>query len=125
MAGDVAEPGAGHQQDRVGDDVAGHHQLQARAGGVQAGVDRGSGDVDDGRVEHGHELADEDDGQDETGTNPAFAAGQPAGAGVAGQDVGHALSLASVLSRYQDTGYPGTSTTWQATRGRGRMGSKG
>ena len=121
VAGDVAEPGAGHQQDRIGDDVAGHHQLQARAGGVQAGVDRGSGDVDDGRVEHGHELADEDDGQDETGTHPAFAAGQQAGAGVTGQDVGHALSLASVLSRYQDTTYPGTDTTWQPTSRAGRM----
>ena len=121
VADDVAEPGAGHQQDRVGDDVAGHHQLQARAGGAQAGVDRGSGDVDDGRVEHGHELADEDDGQDETGTHPAFAAGQQAGAGVSGQDVGHALSLVSVLSRYQDTTYPGTDTTWQADERAGRM----
>ena len=73
---------------------------------------RGS-DVDDGGVEDGHELADEDDGQDETGTHRAFAAGQRAGAGITGQDVGHVTSLTSFLSRYQDTGYPGTSSTWQ------------
>ena len=28
---DVAEPGTGHQQDRVGDRVTGHHELQPRA----------------------------------------------------------------------------------------------
>ena len=97
VAEDVAQPGTGHQQDGVGDGVAGHDQLQARAGGVQAGVDRGRGDVDDGGVEHGHELADEDDGQDETGTHRTFAAGQQAGAGITGQDVGHDLSLAPIV----------------------------
>src|SRR5207247_3445544 len=107
VAEDVAQPGAGHQQDRVGDDVAGHHQLQARAGGVQGGVDRGRGHVDDGRVEHRHELADEHDGQDETGTHRADRAGQQVTAGVTSQDVGHDLSLPSALSRYQDTSYPG------------------
>src|SRR6478672_6229122 len=88
---------------------------------MQDRVDRGRGDVHDGRVEHGHELADEDDGQDETGTHRAFAAGQQAGAGVTSQDVGHDLSLASTLSRYQDTGYPGINTTWQAAGRVGRM----
>ena len=43
----------------------------------------------------------------------AFAAGQRASAGITGQDVGHVTSLTSFLSRYQDTGYPGTSSTWQ------------
>src|SRR5690242_7485033 len=88
---------------------------------MQDGVDRGRGHVHDGRVEHGHELADEHDGQDETGTHRAFAAGQQAGPGVTSQDVGHDLSLASRLSRYQDTGYPGTNTTWQAAEGAGSI----
>ena len=52
-------------------------------------MDRGGGDVDDGGVEHGHELTDEDDGQDETGTHRAVTAGKCAGAGITGQDVGH------------------------------------
>ena len=64
-------------------------------------------------VEHGHELTDEDDGQDETGTHRTFAAGQRAGAGITGQDVGHATKPDAFLSRYQDTGYPGTNSTWQ------------
>ena len=62
VAQDVAKPGTGHQQHRVGNRVAGHHELQPRPGGAQAGMDRRGGDVDDGGVEHGHELADEDDG---------------------------------------------------------------
>src|SRR5689334_15252150 len=89
---------------------------------MQDRVDRGRGDVHDGRVEHGHELADEDDGQDETGTHRAFAAGQQAGAGVTSQDVGHDSSLASTLSRYQGTGYPGTNATWLGAGLACRMG---
>ena len=60
-------------------------------------MDRGSGDVDDGSVEHGHELADKDDGQDETGTHRAFAAAKLAGACVTGQDVGHVTKPAAIL----------------------------
>src|SRR5690242_3364159 len=88
---------------------------------MQDGVDRGRGHVHDGRVEHGHELADEHDGQDETGTHRAFAAGQQAGPGVTSQDVGHDLSLASTLSRYQDTTYPGTNATWLGAGLAGRV----
>ena len=43
---DVAEPGAGHQQDRVGDRVADHDELPAGAGRPQAGMNRRHRDVD-------------------------------------------------------------------------------
>src|SRR5262249_15804371 len=105
----------------VGDGVAGHHELQPRPGGAQVSVDRGGGDVDDGSVEQGHELPGEHDGEDETGTHRTLATGEQA-AGVTGQDVGHASSLAPFLSGYLDTTYPGTDTTWKAAACPGRMG---
>ncbi len=60
MPEDVAEPGAGDQQHGVGDHVPGDHQLQAGAGGVQVGMDRGGCDVNHGGVEDGHELPGQD-----------------------------------------------------------------
>src|SRR5581483_2358329 len=115
------EPGAGHQQHGVGDDVPGHHELEPGARGAQAGVDRGGGDVDDGGVEQGHELPGEHDGQDETGTHRALGAAEQAGAqaatGGTRQDVGHASSLVPSLSRYLDTVHPGTDTTWKRSGG--------
>ena len=55
----VAQASAGDEQHRVGDDVAGDHHLQPRAGGVQVSTQGRRGDVDDRDVEDRHELPDE------------------------------------------------------------------
>ena len=68
VAQDAAQARAGHQQDGVGDDVAGGDHLQAGAGGVQLLVDARQGDVDDGAVQQRHEVADQDGGQDQRPT---------------------------------------------------------
>ena len=60
-------------------------------------MDRGGGDVNDGSVEHSHELTNKDDGQDKTGTHRAFAAAKLAGACITGQDVGHVTKPAVIL----------------------------
>ena len=73
----VAEPGAGNQQHRVRDRVAAHHQLQRRAGGVQAGGDRRHGHVGHQDVDDAHELAEQQHGQHE----PAGARGGRAARG--------------------------------------------
>ena len=59
----VAQPRPRDQQHRVGGGVPADHQLQRRAGGVQASPDRRQRHVDDEGVEQRHELPAEQDGQ--------------------------------------------------------------
>ena len=59
----VAQPRAGDQQRGVGERVARDHQLQRGAADAHVGLQRGTGDVDDRRVEAGHERPREEDGQ--------------------------------------------------------------
>ena len=60
-----AESRSGDQQDRVGDDVARDDELEVRTGRAEIQADRGDRDVHDGRVEDGHELAGEDQGEED------------------------------------------------------------
>ena len=66
-AQDVAGPAAEQQQAAEGQRVGVDDPLQARAGEAQCVLDVGECDVDDGRVEHHHELrgGDDDEGQAE------------------------------------------------------------
>jgi hypothetical protein len=63
----LPQPRAGDQQDGIGDRVAGDDQLQGRPGRVQIGADDRGGDIDDEDVQDGHELADQDQRQQEAG----------------------------------------------------------
>ena len=79
VAEDVTDPGPGDQEHRVGDHVPGDNKLQASAGGVQAGMDRGGRDIDHGGVEHGHELPRENHHERRPGApgGPLGGAGRP------------------------------------------------
>ena len=59
----VTGPGAQQQQAAEGERVGVEHPGQLRVGEVQRGLDVGQRDVDDGRVQHDHELAGQDDGE--------------------------------------------------------------
>src|SRR6266566_3849242 len=95
VAQDVAEPGTGDQEHRVGDHVAGDNKLQPGSRGVQAGMDRGRRDVDDGRVQNGHELP----GEDHRERRPEAPGGPLGGAGRPGNGEG-------VCHGYQPAGPP-------------------
>ncbi len=60
-AEDVAEPTAEEQQPAEGEGVGVEHPRQRRRAEAEVGVDAGEGDVHDRRVEHQHQLGDEDD----------------------------------------------------------------
>src|SRR6202012_1869403 len=83
---------------------------------------RGRGDVNDVGVEYRHRLAGEHDGERHTRRRDAVRPGRRATAG-------RALSARSVMPTslppflcwYQEPGYPGTNTTWQAKHRHGRM----
>ena len=61
----IAQGAGGEQQAREQEGVAVHHPLHAGDAGAEAARHVGQGDVDDGRVEHGHEVADADGRQNE------------------------------------------------------------
>jgi hypothetical protein len=105
----VAEAGAGDQQHRVADRVAGDHQLQRRTGRVQPGVDGGDGDVDDGHVEQRHELPGDQDGEHQPAAPLGAVGVRRYGGGGRG---GHGMSLRGTRRGNQEPGYPGTATTW-------------
>ncbi len=79
-----AEAGAGDEQDGVGDGVAGDDQLQGGPGGAQVGADGGDRDVDDGDVEHGHELPAQDEREEQPGP---YGRGPGGACGRAGPDL--------------------------------------
>ena len=66
-AEDVAGAGAEQQQAAEGQGVGVDHPRQVGGGEVQRGLDVGQGDVHDRRVEHDHQLAGQDQGEDEAG----------------------------------------------------------
>ncbi len=115
-----AEPGAGDQQHRVGDRVAGDDQLQRGAGGVQVEPDGGHRDVDDGDVQDGHELAGEDEREQESGAG-AGGAGVPDQAGPE-LKVRHASILRACGYWWLEPADPGTGSTCHPATGCARMG---
>ena len=62
-AEDVTGTAAEQEQPAEGDRVGVHHPLQAAAGEAECLLDVREGNVDDGRVEHDHELGGGDDHQ--------------------------------------------------------------
>src|SRR2546423_12895192 len=53
----IAEPSAEEKKAAIGEHVGVHHPHQRRLRETEIAADRGQGDVDDGRVEHDHQLA--------------------------------------------------------------------
>ncbi len=75
----VAEPAAGDEADGVGESVGGDDELDLGEGGVEVGLHRGQGEVDDEEVERAEEGGGEDDGEGQPAAEAGRGGGRRAG----------------------------------------------
>ena len=112
----------GDQQHGVRDGVAGDDELEPGPARVQVGADAGDRDVDDRRVEQGHELRHDQDG--EHGPIAAVRDDGELVLGGLGRLSGHRASLPRRTDYYREPSDPGTSTTWHQDPETGQTGTR-